>query len=163
MVRRVVSAAIAASFLASAGTAAAQGAAPRSPSDRQVDLRQGTPDLSFDSRMAGATPTPTSETKASGWSDTATGAVMIGGGTLFLAVSGITAGFAIDGAIDESAPPGESDGGNATGAFAAASIATGLVGLGLVIPGIVFIARDDGAPAATAHVGPGGGSIRVLF
>ena len=39
----------------------------------------------------------------------------------------------------------------------------GLVGLGMVIPGIVLIARDDGAPAATAHVGPTGGSIAVRF
>lgn len=164
MVRRVVALALAASCITAATPAVAQGRAPRSPSDRQVDLRQGTPDLSFDSRMAGASPTPASETRASGWSDTATGGVMIGFGALFLAGSGITAGYAVDAASDESvdeAARDEADG--AAVGFGIASVLSGLVGLGLVIPGIVFIANDDETPAATAHVGPAGGSIAVRF
>ena len=164
MVRRVVALALAGSCITAATPAVAQGRAPRSPSDRQVDLRQGTPDLSFDSRMAGASPTPASETQASGWSDTATGGVMIGFGTLFLAGSGITAGYAVDAASERSvvaADQEEADG--AAVGFGIASVLGGLVGLGLVIPGIVFIANDDGTPAATAHVGPAGGSITVPF
>lgn len=164
MVRRVVAFALAASCLIAATPAVAQGRAPRSPSDRQVDLRQGTPDLSFDSRMAGASPTPAAHTRSSGWSDTATGGVMIGFGSLFVVGSAVLAGFSIDAASYESPDQyDEEDADESAVVFGAGSVLSGLVGLGLVIPGIVFITSDDGTPAATAHVGPTGGSIAVRF
>jgi hypothetical protein len=160
MVRRVVRLAIAASFLASAAPALAQGGAPRSPSDRQVDLRPGAPDLSFDSRMAGASPTPVSETRASGWSDTATGGVLLGFGGALLVGSAVATGFALDASSSAGAAQ---DGGDDALPFTIVALSTGVAGAALATVGVVFIVGDDEEPAATAHVGPAGGSIRVRF
>lgn len=164
MVRRVVALALAASCLTAATPAVAQGRAPRSPSDRQVDLRQGTPDLALDSRAAGASPTPLSQTRSTGWSDSATGAVLIVSGSAFLFGSVVFGALAIERAAEEHTDEfAEDDASDEAAFFGTVAALGGGVGLAMVIPGIVLVANDDGAPAATAHVGPTGGSIAVRF
>lgn len=166
MVRRVVALALAASCITAATPAVAQGRAPRSPSDRQVDLRQGTPDLALDSRAAGASPTPLSQTRSSGWSDSDTGTVLILGGSAFLFGSVVFGALAIDRAASASPDPmyyDDEGAGEEAAFFGTVAALGGGVGLAMVIPGIVLIANDDGTPAAAAHVGPAGGSISVRF
>lgn len=167
--RRTSSVILAASCLLVALPAGAQGRAPRSPTDRAVELRQGAPDLAFDSRLAAGSPANGGSRPSDAWTPTSQGQLMIGVGSLFLAGSAVLAGFAVHAGSRESPDPYDQADAEATATgLGAGAVATGLIGLGLAIPGVVLIAGDDGpgdevGPRATARLGGLGAAIDVCW
>jgi hypothetical protein len=162
MPHRVAPIAALLALLASGGPAAAQGHAPRSPSDRAVDMRGGAPDLALDSRLAASGPTATSNADVDTWTSRDTGLVLVWVGLPMVAVSAIAAGVASDAGSSAGPDPAaqESAEDQAT-IFAVTSGVTGVIGLGLLIPGLILVFGDQ--PVIAARARPGGGSIGVAF
>ncbi len=162
MTRRVVPAACLVALLASASLASAQGRAPRSPSDRAVDMRGGAPDLALDSRVAASGPTATSNTDGEPWTRRDTGLVLIWVGLPVLAGSAILAGVATDAAGHRDSDEGDSQSAEeAATTFGITAGIAGGVGLLLLVPGLVLVFEDQ--PVVTARAEGGGASLTVRF